>query len=58
MNVELIRRTEEFLKRKFEGGAYLTAHPEAKAYRLEHSYRVANIGRQIAQKESAPCPEK
>ena len=51
MNVELIRRTEEFLKRKFEGGAYLTAHPEAKAYRLEHSYRVANIGRQIAQKE-------
>lgn len=51
MNRELVRQTEDFLKRKFEGGAYLTAHPEAKAYRLEHTYRVANIGRQIAQKE-------
>ena len=48
---ERIRRTEEFLKRKLDGGAYLRAHPEAKAYRLEHSYRVANIGRQIARRE-------
>ncbi|MBR4232108.1 MAG: HD domain-containing protein [Oscillospiraceae bacterium] len=30
---------------------YLSAHPEAEAYRLEHSYRVANIGRQIAANE-------
>ncbi len=51
MNIEWIRKTEEFLKRKFEDGAYLNAHPEAKAYRLEHTYRVANIGRRIAQKE-------
>ena len=51
MNTEWIRKTEEFLKRKFEGGAYLTAHPEARAYRLEHTYRVANIGRRIAQQE-------
>ena len=51
MNAEWIRKTEEFLKRKLEGGAYLTAHPEAKAYRLEHTYRVANIGRRIAQQE-------
>ncbi len=46
-----IRKTEEFLKRKFDYGEYLAAHPEAKAYRLEHTYRVANIGRQIARKE-------
>ena len=51
MNAEWIQKTEEFLKRKLEGGAYLTAHPEAKAYRLEHTYRVANIGRRIAQQE-------
>ena len=51
MNLELVRKTEEFLKQKLEGGAYLSAHPEAKAYRLEHTYRVANIGRQIARKE-------
>ena len=31
MNAEWIQKTEEFLKRKLEGGAYLTAHPEAKA---------------------------
>ena len=51
MNADWIQKTEEFLKRKLEGGAYLTAHPEAKAYRLEHTYRVANIGRRIAQQE-------
>lgn len=48
---ELIRKTEEFLKRKFEASAYLNEHPEAKAYRIEHTYRVANIGREIAEKE-------
>ena len=51
MNKELIQRTEAFLKEKLDGGAYLNAHPEAKAYRLEHSYRVANIGREIARRE-------
>ena len=51
MNTELIRRTESFLRRKFDGGAYLTAHPADKAYRLEHTYRVANIGREIARRE-------
>ncbi|MBQ8024981.1 MAG: HD domain-containing protein [Oscillospiraceae bacterium] len=39
------------MKRKYDGGLYLSAHPEAKAYRLAHSYRVANIGRQIAARE-------
>lgn len=46
-----IQRTEAFLKQKLEESAYMSAHPEAKAYRLEHSYRVANIGRQIAKAE-------
>lgn len=48
---KLVLKTEEFLKRKLNEGKYLNAHPEAKAYRLEHSYRVANIGREIAVKE-------
>ena len=41
----------EKLKQKLDSGAYLNANPQAKAYRLEHSYRVANIGRQIARME-------
>lgn len=51
LNQELVRKTEEFLKKKFEDAVYLNEHPEAKAYRIEHSYRVANIGREIAVKE-------
>ena len=48
---ELVRRTEAFLRRKFDESAYLSAHPAAKTYRLEHTYRVANLGRQIARQE-------
>ena len=48
---EMISRTEAFLKEKLDKGDYLNANPEDKAYRIEHSYRVANIGRQIALKE-------
>ena len=51
MDKERIRRTEDFVKQKFDGAIYLSAHPEAKAYRLEHTYRVANIGLEIARKE-------
>ena len=51
MNKELIRKTEAFLKEKFEQSEYLAEHPEVKRYRLEHSYRVANIGVQIAREE-------
>ena len=39
------------MKQCFDGGAYFSAHPEAKAYRLEHSCRVANLGREIARRE-------
>ncbi|MBO4679865.1 MAG: HD domain-containing protein [Lachnospiraceae bacterium] len=51
MNRDLISRTEQFLKQKFDDSPYMKAHPEDKAYRLEHSYRVANIGRKIALQE-------
>ncbi len=45
---ERIRRTEEFLQKTFRESPYLMQHPTEAAYRLEHSYRVANIGREIA----------
>ena len=48
---EFVKKTEAFLKQKFEDSVYLNQHPEAKAYRMEHTYRVANIGREIAAKE-------
>ena len=51
LNREMIEQTEAFLKRKFDAAVYLNAYPDAKAYRLEHSFRVANIARQIAQRE-------
>lgn len=49
MNLELIRKTEEFLKQKFDHATDFE-QPDI-AYRLEHTYRVANIGREIAVKE-------
>ena len=51
LNREMIEKTEAFLKRKFDSAVYLNSNPKAKAYRLEHTYRVANIGREIARKE-------
>lgn len=50
-NIEIIRAAEEFLRKAFDESEYFTANPSAKSYRLEHSYRVANIGKTIAQKE-------
>ena len=54
---ERIAKTESFLKSKFDGGIFLSNHPEEKAYRLEHSYRVANIGAEIARKEGFDVTE-
>ena len=48
---EWIGKTEAFLRERFDESAYLASHPEAKAYRLEHTFRVANIARQIAVRE-------
>lgn len=54
---ELIKKTEDFLKEKFRNSEYLNNNPSAKAYRLEHSYRVANIGKVIAERESFDVTE-
>lgn len=43
-----IERTVAFLKEQFDRSAFLASRPEDKKYRLEHTMRVANIGRQIA----------
>ena len=51
MNIEQIRKTESFLKQIFNESLYLNKHLKEMEYRLEHSYRVANIGKLIAQKE-------
>ena len=51
MNTDLIRETETFLKNTFASSGYLRANPAESAYRLEHSYRVANIAKTIAQAE-------
>ena len=49
MNNEWIRKTEVFLKDKFDHATEFE-QPDI-AYRIEHTYRVANIGREIAVKE-------
>ncbi len=51
MNNAWVQKTEVFLKHKFDGSTYFAANPEAKAYRLQHTYRVANIAGQIARQE-------
>ena len=48
---EWIIKTEEFLKKRFDTAIYLNQHKDAKAYRIEHTYRVANIGKKIAIRE-------
>lgn len=51
MNKEMITKTEAFLKDTFAVSTYLQANPAGCAYRLEHSYRVANIAKGIAEAE-------
>jgi len=51
MEAELIRRAESLLKDTFASSAYLQDNPADRDYRLEHSYRVANIAKKIAQAE-------
>ena len=47
----MIVKTEAFLKETFTASPYLQANPTERDYRLEHSYRVANIAKAIAQAE-------
>ncbi len=49
LNREWIRKTEEFLKERFDNATEF--EQEDLPYRLEHTWRVANIGREIAVKE-------
>ena len=49
--MERIARTEAFLKKTFAESTYLKDHPAERDYRLEHSYRVANIAKRIAEAE-------
>ena len=51
MNTEMIAKTETFLKDTFAASTYLQSHPTDRDYRLEHSYRVANIAKAIAEAE-------
>ena len=51
MNREMIAKTEAFLKETFAASTYLQANPTERDYRLEHSYRVANIAKAIAEAE-------
>ena len=47
----MIKKTEAFLKETFAASTYLQSHPTDRDYRLEHSYRVANIAKAIAEAE-------
>ena len=51
MNTELVKSAEIFLKETFEASDYLRANPAEREYRLEHSYRVANLAKMIAEQE-------
>lgn len=57
MNNDWIQQTESFLLDRYDASRYFNSHPDAKAYRLEHTYRVANIGRQIARAEGFDVTE-
>ena len=51
MNTELITKTENFLRDTFTASEYLQRNPADRDYRLEHSCRVANIAKAIAEAE-------
>lgn len=51
MMTERIEKTAAFLRRKLAESPYFEKHPEAGDYRLEHTFRVARIGRMIAERE-------
>ena len=47
----MIAKTEDFLKDTFATSTYLQNYPMDRDYRLEHSYRVANSAKAIAEAE-------
>ena len=48
---ERVQKTLEYLREQFENSAYFKDRPAARAYRLEHSIRVARIGAAVARAE-------
>lgn len=46
-----ITKAIEFLKEQFEKSEYMSKNEKSKQYRIEHTMRVANIGKEIAIKE-------
>lgn len=54
---EWMKKTEVFLKEAFSNSEYMNEHPADREYRLQHSYRVANIGKMIAEKEGFDVAE-
>ncbi len=46
-----IEKTAAFLQASFDNGPWMKEHPLEKSYRLEHSFRVANAARLIAEGE-------
>ena len=48
---ERVQKTLEFLREQFENSAYFKDRPADRAYRYEHSIRVARIGAAIARAE-------
>ena len=50
----MIAKTEAFLRQTFDESSWLREHPAERDYRLEHSYRVANIAKSIARAEGHP----
>lgn len=48
---ERVQKTLEFLRERFESSAYFKDRPADRAYRYEHSIRVARIGGAIARAE-------
>lgn len=56
-DAERILAAEAFLKEKLRSGLFMQAHPADLAYRIEHSCRVANIGRTIAAREGFDVTE-
>lgn len=51
MQKDMIQAAEAFLKKTFGESPYLQENPTEAAYRLEHSYRVANIAKMISEVE-------
>lgn len=51
MSNQMISRTEQFLMDSFSASTYLRSNPSERDYRLEHSYRVANLAKTIAEAE-------